>query len=344
MEELQDYGILGENDLKTLRSKTMHYGMFEKSTSTCEKGTDTWGKQIRTTLQKDSNIKNHIDRILKALCYIYGMKRDSGASVATHCNFFYFWVGDMFWNSSNSTSFQHIMDKIKNAVEEKKGEHGCTFKFPTTWSRFFKQWKTVYEYTIDKSRIENDLISGKAPCTQVYFDYLQDIKSAYKTVHTQCKQKKESNFCNNIQGVENGTGFEDVPNLKCKLVSTAATPAIISSTIGTIAVGLPALAFFLYKYGLLPSWISSTFGLNSNNSRNKTRKRRSASPNIETLTADTSSLYSTADTSTDLSTTDNSTIYNGERPLSPRGGRTRRTNNNRRGGNENSRTISYQRM
>ncbi|ANQ06238.1 KIR protein [Plasmodium coatneyi] len=70
---------------------------------------------------------------------------------------------------------------------------------------------------------------------------------------------------------------------------TTTTPAIISSTLGTL-IGLPTLAFMLYKYNLLPPWIRNTF---KGRGRNRRRKRSAIRRNFETLTTDTSSLYTT---------------------------------------------------
>ncbi|ANQ07604.1 KIR-like CYIR protein [Plasmodium coatneyi] len=97
-----------------------------------------------------------------------------------------------------------------------------------------------------------------------------------------------------------------------------AVPAI-SAALTTIA--LPAVVFYLYKYNLLPSWISNHFGGGS--SKIRKGKKRSTTHHFNTLTEDdndtSTTLYSTTDTSTTIgddytTTDDHSTIYNDESP------------------------------
>ncbi|CAA9987237.1 KIR-like protein [Plasmodium knowlesi strain H] len=318
--------ILGRKNLEGLQSYLQYYKMFENGLTTCEG--DSWPTQTKVTLGENPNLKEYENQIVRALCYIKNMRRGQLTNNNKFCDFFYFWVGNIFWKKfkGNTTSFKEAMEKVKGAMSHGGTDHGCSFRFKTEGMTFFPHWKRVYDYLTDRTLIGETLGSGDHPCTETYHIYLQAIRSAYRTVRAQCIQSGNNDtFCEEMKKVNGGDDFGSVPNLNCTVVSEIEAAALYSSKSGTssalsgaissgsVFLGIPTILFFLYKYNLLPNWINNTLFKKNNgsrsvksNRRNGRHKRESTIRNHFDNLTDTSTEYSSADNST-LGVTDRDT-------------------------------------
>ncbi|CAA9991039.1 KIR protein [Plasmodium knowlesi strain H] len=184
-----------------------------------------------------------------------------------------------------------------------------------------------------------------AYCVKFNTDYKQ--RNPWELLNSTCKTELEDEISaySETSDINPHGEPEEVP------VSPATTPTVssgeVSSTVpspttdpifsfardgpiatsGLVAVGLPAIAYFLYKHTSLPFWLHEQFGGRSNHmSRSRRRARRSTGPNFSNFTEDVSTEVPT-EYSSYLSTLypleesieDNSTTYYEESPQpSPR--------------------------
>ncbi|ANQ06895.1 KIR protein [Plasmodium coatneyi] len=208
---------------------------------------------------------------------------------------------------------------------------------------------------------------GTKTCDSTYHKHLEAITKACEAVVADCGErgpKKSGSYCGPLQAAAAAStdgaageycSTEKLDILTCKEVRSkpqveepvahsaagiaGSTPAagnhvtapIVSSTLSIL--GLPAAAFFLYKYTSLPSWIrNNIFGINNR------KRRRSIGRNLDTEMknfTDYSTEYTTdSSTIADSMTEEESIIYN-RRPLP------------RRAGNDNARqkrNVAYHRI
>ncbi|ANQ07555.1 KIR protein [Plasmodium coatneyi] len=344
--------ILTEEELGTLPSREKYKELNDKS----ENGGDTrcWS-ELKDKLKR--YIKNNdsvVKKIIKAFCYIYGMQ-DSTREKEGWCDYFYYWLGDILPKGLADSMFGSAMNILYNKMEREDKGQKCKVLYTSNSREVFEALKTVFDYKKDENTIRTQLGNGeKKKCAQQYYSHLRGIEGAYKILNDKCKEGTMREWYNAFTKKYEGYKSEKVLQLNCiltdqrKAITRTADSAVEGTGTASIAVpsalvatvGLPTIAvFLLYKYGLLPSWISNYFGGGRNNNSsvsNIRRRKRTIESDFETLTnhsTDVSTVYSTI---ADL--TDGSTVYGGTQPPT----RGRRTNNGRREGNRNN--ISYQRI
>ncbi|ANQ08177.1 Kir-like protein [Plasmodium coatneyi] len=188
MEELQEDAGPQRTQVEQLPSNVRYYGRFKGNRGTCE--SDGWPQQMKQKWGSEPSIKEHEDKIIKGLCYVQSMKSSKDAS--KFCDFFYFWLGEMFWNSSNKASFERIMQKIKEAVKVSQSYHGCNFEPPVNHGQYFTEWKRVYDLSVDCSRMQGGLYESTALFTEVYYNHLEEAVKAYNTVCTNDTREDEA--------------------------------------------------------------------------------------------------------------------------------------------------------
>ncbi|ANQ11136.1 KIR protein [Plasmodium coatneyi] len=382
-------GSFSDNDqgcLENLPSK-LGYSIFDAGAE-CSMKNEIWDKEIdisnklRPILTKYGNIQNDIDNIAKGWCYVLNGatgSKESGYKVEGDLYYlFYYWLGHKVWNSKGQgNEFSDVMNEIYFQLQTVfPGIHRGPTCTKCDQSEF-GQMRKVFDYYYDHGTIKECIQESQTSvpnCTEQYSKYLQEAAEVYGKMKQYCDQGGPSRniCCKHFKEISNPTGGNNIPEpskLKSELESltrsrrskagTISSPTnnnntapIVSFALGL--VGLPALALFLYKYNLLPSWISNNLffggGVGSTSSRsNRNRKKRSGAKNWDTLTDNDSTTNSTFD-STDISTvastsnlsrttTDNSTIYDGRPP-------TRGRKNNARGHRSvvHQRNIGYQNM
>ncbi|ANQ06966.1 KIR protein [Plasmodium coatneyi] len=366
---------LTEENLNQLPSKTI-YKRLDTSTGTCADKTKE-GK-LKTTLQNAKVDGTTIGKIIGTLCYISNLQNTD--ENADDENFLYYWFGQKVATSKKNGNFVQIMNECKDIITTIGEEGYMPPFFPETYGtneKDFQTWKTLFDYgnkdqEVIKQQLGEEEAGPTKQCNKAYHDYLQKIKDAYTTVRTNCMKKsgdKWNAWCTPFETYFHDYKTRNSLNLSCTKVDAAGaqltgakgstnntnniTPIAVSSTLAT--VGLPTLAFFLYKYDLLPLGIKNMFF--GNNSSGNRRNRRNGRSTIgrhhfdNTFTEASSTFGAATNVSTVASTigdstTDGSTIYGG--PTSR--GRGRRNNKQqpqhkeRQQQQQRQRNIRYQSM
>ncbi|ANQ08458.1 KIR protein [Plasmodium coatneyi] len=356
-EDYSDFG-LGKMDLSDRRRdqilkdvpSTEAYSKLNDPNGLCS-GDNSFPEGITRALKDVSKEEDGEDgedgeytKILKERwCYAIkeSIERDSTLSKCDRCNFLYYWIGYMFddiLDNNEDSSFQSIMDVVREQLQKVAGINGkCDIRRSNIDRTLFYQEKQVYDYTQDQQNIETKLNSTGSTCSEKLLEYLEEAAGAYNTMGSHCAKNATNSqaYCEKLRTVYKPRNLVELLRSKCKFkgaqdyiqrietlsalpsVGTlSGTGTIVSSTLSVL--GLPAVGFFLYKYKLLPSWISKKFGGGSSKNNNSRSRRRATTGrhHFDELTENGSTIGSTTtDYSTsNLSTTiDNSTLYNGQR-------------------------------
>ncbi|ANQ07107.1 KIR protein [Plasmodium coatneyi] len=338
-------------------------------------GSCDWLNSTKTALESalggHESVQSYIEKISKAWCIVQNSE-GKRLAYSPYCIPFYYWLGNILFNTLSGVveSPLEIMKKIYEKLNEvPNNKDKCEIIYELSDKDTFNEMKAVYEYSQDQYKIKQQLKKTSKECTLTYQKHLQNSVSAYNSLNTKCgsstdtsirycetfkRQYKTQLFdgdklsqltCNIISEEEPAHTVEQpLSQSPINLITTGSNTPIITPIISSslAAIGLPAVAaFFLYKYNLLPTWISKKFKGGSNRS---TGRRSAIGKNFDAFTeGDSSTEYST-ENSTLGSAMDSSigilTEYNrrGRRPPPTNGGRAN-TNNRRPQKN-----IAYQNM
>ncbi|ANQ05998.1 KIR protein, partial [Plasmodium coatneyi] len=330
-----------------------------EDTPQCKK--ETAENYLSNALSNYGSIKDHISNIAKAWCYVAGGAEEKKGGKERELKndlyyLFYYWVGDKVWNTeSTKTSFPKVMDAIYQKLWAVLSGISCGLIEKDIDESTFGNMRKVFDYSLNYTTIRGCVQTSPPPGSKYIEEcakYVEEVAEAYSAMEQYCAQhvQPRKTCCRHFEEMfkENGDSTIRKPSeLKSELDSlqkttltqaeiissttTSNTPAVASSTIALI--GIPALAFYLYKHNRLPSWIHGFLG--NNNSRNGRKRRTAMGRNsgtrmenfTEYSTEGSSTIgptgYSTTNSTSNLST-DSSTIYD---RLHRRGG----TNNNARG-------------
>ncbi|CAA9990924.1 KIR protein [Plasmodium knowlesi strain H] len=309
--EFQDLDQV-DGPLSTLPSRKDYYKFFDEGMSKCDREDWSWPNQIKAALEGDENIGEHAEEIAKALCHAYekkGKDTPSNKLPEEYCDFYYFWVGDIFWNNSRKRTFKGIMDQIKDAVGNSTSDHGCSFRFKTKGLNSFLSSKLLFDYYKDKDDMKSHLnfdSEEEIGCNDAYYEYFVAARKAYEIMHKKCPKedtKGTNEWCKKFHEMykdcSNGGGVDgksqcwvarestksctedskpdtlDTTSSSTANDTNSVTPGAVAG--GTIAtIGIPTIGFFLYKYTDVFDGIKkSLFGELNNRSSNRNRGRRS---------------------------------------------------------------------
>ncbi|ANQ07531.1 Uncharacterized protein PCOAH_00019300 [Plasmodium coatneyi] len=289
--------------------------------------------------------------MVNAWCYVTNKLKEDKMNSGEYCLFLYFWIGNILVNRLSTVSFSEPMHTIYTELGKHVKGNDCTVVYNDNNQTTFNQRKTAYEYLTDYGTIQQKLSGSHQLCNKDCSKYLEDSYAAYDKEYDGCTGQDRIPYCREFVGKDGKHQGTKLTKLTCQVVNetqiqanmggggSSIPTAIISSTLAT-TVGLPAaVAFFLYKYHLIPFGIKNTlFGgnnnRNNNRSRNRRRERRSVDHHFDVST-ENSSTFDSTDISTigDWSTTSSSTINRTNRG---------RANNNKR--QRRKANISYQNM
>ncbi|ANQ10529.1 KIR-like protein [Plasmodium coatneyi] len=245
------------------------------------------------------------------------------------CDFFYYWVGDTFWNNLGGHTLSNLLDKIYSTLSTLSYGTKCNIKYEGTDERTVKQRKTLFDYSFDYNTIEKDLLEKDDPnCNSHWISYRLNVSTVCKAVKQSCEKKYDSDeYCKKFKAqyrvyCDAAEFLNSYCNSKIELASARATAtadaqeaslaaeeklrsttttASITSIITTLAATV--VPFLLYKYKPWSSWFSKH---TSGNGGRSNRRRRSIGGDIDTLT-ENDSRYDSTDTST-IGPTENSTL------------------------------------
>ncbi|CAA9986370.1 KIR protein [Plasmodium knowlesi strain H] len=402
---LNHAGSVAEGELDTLLPSKKAYGEIGKyGTSTggyfCGDDDRKFISEVQGALGGHSEISKEANKVTEWFCYPLG-KKDTLSTDDSPCHFLYYFLGDSFSKEfKDDTSFWSFM----NTVSEQLGklpldkENKCKIDLSHFKKDLFIWERRVYAFYKDRETIHKKLEDAESPCSREMDQYLTEAAIGYNLIDIYCSgntSKKEA-YCSKFRSDYEKHKPEELLGEKCPSIladelsdlsealsiilsgeseegpvsargnpifSFARDGPIASS--GLAAVGLPAIAYFLYKYTSLPFWLREHFGGRSNRiSSSRRRTRRSTGPDFSNFTEDVSTEMPT-EYSSYLSTLypleesleDNSTTYYEEPPQSqPRRRRQQEGHGRRRGpprgrertGNEyrygSGQNISYFRM
>ncbi|ANQ08867.1 KIR-like CYIR protein [Plasmodium coatneyi] len=262
------------------------------------------------------------DNMTEAWCYAV-MDNKVDQLYSPICNYLYYWIGSKITADNRSKSWEEIMRTIYEELTNPPKGGKCGIIYPDIDQTIFGHMKTLYEYYTDYGNIRGHLDLSKNYCDQEVHNYLDNIYKAYQAMETECTDDGCSkDYCTDFGKMFTDTKYEELLKKGCNtdtrpedkpaerhlqaegkkfLVVRGTVPAIFGTT---TTIGLGLISLLLYKYNLLPSWISNYFrGSSNTNSRSRSnRGRRSFAGrhhlDDSTTIGDSTTNYSTTDYST----------------------------------------------
>ncbi|ANQ08843.1 Variable surface protein Vir7-like protein [Plasmodium coatneyi] len=244
-----------------------------------------------------------VNKIMRVFCYMYGMSRDEDEG-GKWCKATYYWIGEMLSEKLEDFKFQVTMTKCYNEMKKGKAQHGCEFIYSYPNTKVFQALKKVFDFKKDEDTLRKQLQGGGETkmCTPGYRKHLEDIEEAYEILKSECEDLTMREWYKPFTTEYGGYQNKGKLNLTCTKVDdqspgssgpgstgtwkpgssgpgtigsedggSGVVPAAVSG--GLAAVGLPALAYFFYKYKSHPF----LFFLKGNNSSSGgSRRKRSA--------------------------------------------------------------------
>ncbi|CAA9988123.1 KIR protein [Plasmodium knowlesi strain H] len=193
-------------------------------------------------------------------------------------------------NKKCSRKYQEHLQAIKGAYTTMRGQCIVGDKGTSTWCDEFK--KLFPEHKANSSL---DLKCQEVEGTDAS---LQDGNGC----PNQAGQTDRAHGTGGSTSSAHEGSSTDAASLESKIVYTSSALA---------SVGLPAIAFLLYKYSSLPSWIGNTFFGGGRNNITSNRKKRTFRSDFDTFTENDSTDLSTVYSMDESITEDNSTLYDG---------------------------------
>ncbi|ANQ10417.1 KIR protein [Plasmodium coatneyi] len=336
-DELGESGILGSNHLNQVKSTLPYYKELDGGSKGCDKDSNIV-QNVKDVLRRNIAVDNNAERIVDAWCYTYGIM-NGNSSNNEYCDALYYWIGHTV--SNGSWDVRDLRELIKDLYQEFKGWKpiaGCNSWDTNISDDLFNERKQVFDYlqqcNIIKAQLQQSkeaLSSNKAKCEQSYYNHLEEVIKKLTAEETKCKQEQGGSvtdpYCKSFLAMCQQCAPQELSKLKCEVpkteetehqtqtqpqteditalagsTSSTADPTIPAAVSGGLAtIGIPAIAFFLYKYTSVFDSVRDLFiGGSSGSSRSSgNRTKRSIEHHFDTLTEDSSTtLYTTTDNST----------------------------------------------
>ncbi|ANQ07072.1 KIR protein [Plasmodium coatneyi] len=280
-------GILGEEEeLDALKSKLPYYEKLDNGSTGCGNDSSNIVTVIENTINSYTAVRKNAEEIVSAWCYTYDMK-NKGTPHNNYCDFLYYWIGSTVLNGQwNVYELGKLMGEIYQKLTQWKAILGCNNMYTNIRKETFNHRKEVFEhfqkYKIMKTQLTKRMggsSSNMRKCTKAYDTYLKEVIKALGDEYTKCNaaDKKNANdpYCIHFLAMCKECNPKDLSNLKCEVpkelehqttqtsqtqsqASSAgidgSTPSTADPTIpaavmsgGLATIGIPAIAFFLYK-------------------------------------------------------------------------------------------------
>ncbi|ANQ10424.1 Variable surface protein Vir7-like [Plasmodium coatneyi] len=263
--------------LGRLPSKLILYSDLNKANSSNRCNNADHTDEVEMEIKQYLKDGNHAANIVGAYCYVHDIKR---VNTHTHdlCYKLYYWIGQKVKdNYSSVNTFPWAMMKIYDQLKRVVQDGPCGNMYNNIDGSLFSQRKIVYEYSEDYTTMEGHFTTKGESCDDEYKAHLEAIKKACTSVKPKCSGGEMDNpYCNHYnQKYKNYcekklSELENLKERKCikpkpnpnpnqdgssgsftdsadsgSAASSALAPASVSGALA--AVGLPALAFYLYK-------------------------------------------------------------------------------------------------
>ncbi|ANQ10689.1 KIR protein [Plasmodium coatneyi] len=331
----------------TIGSTTQFYNVFDSAQWTACTSTIGGAQGLRSSLERKLNaysgLTSFADKFMGAYCYACDKREQEMSDDDVWCQFFYHWIGKYIVDTNKGNSVSKVLGDIYDTLGTYFGENKCEITYKDVDADTFKHRKVVFDHYYNYTDVEKYLNQDDRDCLNHWLRYKQKVSEACTTVRKYCAEAGSSDqYCSWFNSNGNGEDYcgQKLQDLECtslpeaagskqgaKINSSGVSIPAISSTVGTL-IGIPVVAFLLYKHTPLFSGLRNhSFGHN-----NKRRKRGALRRNFDALTEYTmensSTISSTTVDSTVRGPTDSSTLYSSPyTTASTRTGRTGRTPN-----------------
>ncbi|ANQ05987.1 KIR protein [Plasmodium coatneyi] len=212
------------------------------------------------------------DQIVHGFCYASKAREPPNPS-NDWCSYFYYWLHNSLHTMREpDKNFETIMKGIYEKLKQLKVDKPCTNFYDggrghIPWD-IFTQMKILFDYQKDKSTITEEPKGEGGLCSAKHETYLRTVKCAYETIQKKCVADGSHEWCTqfkqwfsdyqnqhelkfgctlNNKGECAQEGSSSDSTFQADSFQSNSETTIISSALGTIAVGLPTIAFLLYK-------------------------------------------------------------------------------------------------
>ncbi|CAI7718371.1 PIR protein [Plasmodium vivax] len=188
--------ILGQPELDKLNT-IIYYNYFDNYTESCA------NYPLITAIKSelvDNSWKNDVsDKILNALCYVYGRKMNNRLDKNT-CNYFYYWLGSkVLTNLRHKHFFFEVVHKIYGILNGSELGKICDPAEPNIYNHNFQKFKDIYDLSENYYTYKSHFIKSNPSCYKNYQDELKSYLLLYKQLRNECTIEKTNyheEYCN----------------------------------------------------------------------------------------------------------------------------------------------------
>ncbi|ANQ05730.1 Uncharacterized protein PCOAH_00000930 [Plasmodium coatneyi] len=203
-------------------------------------------KSLGTKLTESSTVNAWSTTLVNAWDLVSKIKKNDSSDDII-CSWFYYWLGNKVHKGTYSGKFSDVMNNVYSALNEVLPGGYCRITETNVNKENFEEKMRMFEYRQDYEPKKEQLQIYHKFCDSGYRDEAKSTQT-FSNVNLQCKNDANSKYCTKFEKTyEDYCKKEASSGLVCTPPPTAAASAttIVSSILGV--VGLPTIAFFLYK-------------------------------------------------------------------------------------------------
>ncbi|ANQ08869.1 KIR-like protein [Plasmodium coatneyi] len=183
-----------ELDRKELPSHKEYYDKFNTPTrSECKSlGGDfqQWDGQLQNGLSEYHKITTDAKKIANAYCFACTQNKPSSYKNKEPCEFFYYWLGDKYWNDLGNHTFSNLLNKIYQTLHTSSHTNLCRTKYDDVPRELFQQRKTLFEWWHNHSVLQSLIQGSNSECSEQYGHHIEKAFSSYFSVSAFCTENK----------------------------------------------------------------------------------------------------------------------------------------------------------
>ncbi|ANQ10895.1 KIR protein [Plasmodium coatneyi] len=257
------------------------YGEIEKLTKgrDCCKDDNSFPPEIGNALGKGN--EEYTEALKKVWCFASKGDGREGSNLTEdeRCGFLYYWFGDKISDDDELSDelFWKVMETVRGQLQNLPNKKNkCDIVSSHIEKKNFNDEKKVYNYYKDHGTIQAELNQSNGRCSQELDEYLTQAKTAYMVIGEQCtgELNNKQTYCTKFSSDYKKKNPEDFIKSKClaakELItqthvrtqhtnaqerakkdiaptSTSLGNALVAVPTVFTTVGLPVVAFFLYK-------------------------------------------------------------------------------------------------
>ncbi|ANQ07086.1 KIR protein [Plasmodium coatneyi] len=189
--------------LRSLTSYSQFYETFDNvNIDNCSsKGTtsEQLGETLRGKLNGYPGLRGQEKKIMGAYCSACKKKREQ-SNDNTPCWFFYYWLGDKYWNDLKNHKFSDLLREIHTTLMGGNHDEECRIQYSDVNKKLLPQMKTIFDYFYEHEKINKQLLQNGLNCKDQLSPYVNKISSACITLREDCKGKEHisDSYCNDF--------------------------------------------------------------------------------------------------------------------------------------------------